>query len=263
MSTKIIKLRDNNDNVLLPVSDASAVQYNDSGSKISVQTAIDERIKHAIYLGTCTTAAATNPKVCTVETFPLNGDVPVDGTIICVKFSNSDTSTSTTPTINVNNTGAKRIYYNDALLTTAKSTLQHGYANRYIYYLYDSSLDSGNGAWVWLGCGVDTNSTYNVMTLAAFNTGTETTGRTLTAVRLREILATTTADWDEDDSTALSYIKNKPSFTEAAAITDTKLKYDTLSVNGSTTITDPNLTSMGLSNPVEVTPDWANYLVLN
>lgn len=263
MSTKIIKLQDNEDNVLLPVSDASVIQYNDSGSKISVQTAINERIKHAIYLGTCTTAAATNPKVCTVETFPLNGNAPVDGTIICVKYSNTDTSTSTTPTINVNNTGAKRIYYNNTLLVTAKHSTSHGYANRYIYYVYDSSLDSGNGAWVWLGCGYDNNSTYSVMSLSAFNTGTETTGRTLTAVRLREILATTTADWAEDDSTALSYILNKPSFTEASAITDTKLKYDTLSVNGSATITDPDLTSMGLSNPVEVAPDWANYLILN
>ena len=114
-----------------------------------------------MYIGTCTTAAATNPKDCTVETFPLSNGEPLDGTMVCVKFSATDTSTSTSPTLNVNNTGAKRIWYNDALLATAKSSLHHGYANRYIYYVYDSSLDSGNGAWVWLGCGYDSNTTYS------------------------------------------------------------------------------------------------------
>ena len=118
-----------------------------------------------MYIGTCSTEAATNPKVCTVETFPLNDEEPLDGTIIGVKYSASDTSTSTTPTINVNGTGAKRIYYNNALLSTAKSTLQHGYANRYIYYFYDSSLDNGNGAWVWLGAGIDNNTTYSNVSL--------------------------------------------------------------------------------------------------
>ena len=113
-----------------------------------------------MYIGTCETAAATDPKVCTVETFPLNNGETYDGTVVCVKFTATDTSTTTTPTINVNDTGAKKIWYNNALLATAKSTLHHGYANRYIYYVYDSSLDSGNGAWVWLGCGYDSNTTY-------------------------------------------------------------------------------------------------------
>lgn len=259
MSTKIIKLRDNNDNVLLPVSDASAVQYNDSGSKISVQTAIDERIKRSIYLGTCTTAAATGAKVATVETFPVDDNgKPLIGTEIAVKYTNTD-SAKAAHTLNVNGTGAAQVWYNTAAVTstTAAQATSFGTANQYIYYVWDGTY------WIWTGKGSDSNNTYSVMTLSAFNTGTETTGRTLTAVRLREIFATTTADWAEDDSTALSYIKNKPSFTEASAITDTKLKYDTLSVNGSTTITDPNLASMGLSNPVEVAPDWANYLVLN
>lgn len=134
-----------------------------------------------MYIGTCSTEAATNPKVCTVETFPLNDEEPLDGTIIGVKYSASDTSTSTTPTINVNGTGAKRIYYNNALLSTAKSTLQHGYANRYIYYFYDSSLDNGNGAWVWLGAGIDNNTTYSNVSLgqgyASCTTAAETVAK--------------------------------------------------------------------------------------
>lgn len=134
-----------------------------------------------MYIGTCATAAATNPKVCTVETFPLNNGEPYDGTVVCVKFTATDTSTSTSPTINVNGTGAKRIWYNNALLATAKSTLQHGYANRYIYYVYDSSLDSGNGAWVWLGCGFDTNTTYTNVALGQ-GYATDTRSSAVTAV---------------------------------------------------------------------------------
>ena len=79
-----------------------------------------------IYIGTCTTAAATNPKVCTVEEFPTvtnNGVTePVVGTVIGVKFNVTNTSTSTTPELNVNSTGAYRIWYNNAVLATAKST---------------------------------------------------------------------------------------------------------------------------------------------
>ena len=134
-----------------------------------------------MYIGTCETAAAINPKVCEVEAFPLNNGEPYDGTVVCVKFTATDTSTSTSPTINVNGTGAKRIWYNNALLATAKSTLQHGYANRYIYYVYDSSLDSGNGAWVWLGCGFDTNTTYTNVALGQ-GYATDTRSSAVTAV---------------------------------------------------------------------------------
>lgn len=54
--------------------------------------------------GTCTTAAATAAKVATVNGgmyFPL-----VDGTTVCVKFSNTNTASPTSLTLNVNNTGA-------------------------------------------------------------------------------------------------------------------------------------------------------------
>lgn len=112
-----------------------------------------------IYYGTCTTAAATDPKVCTVEEFPLDGNgKPLVGTQICVKFSATDTSTTTTPHLNVNGTGAERIWVNTAVLASAKSAY-HGYANRYITYMWDGTY------WVWRSSGYDANTTYTNVAL--------------------------------------------------------------------------------------------------
>lgn len=112
-----------------------------------------------IYYGTCATAAATDPKVCTVEDFPLDGNgKPLVGTQICVKFSATDTSTTTTPHLNVNGTGAERIWVNTAVLASAKSAY-HGYANRYITYMWDGTY------WVWRSSGYDANTTYTNVAL--------------------------------------------------------------------------------------------------
>lgn len=112
-----------------------------------------------LYVGTCSTAAATNPKVCTVEEFPVdeNGK-PYIGTEIVVKFTATNTSTSTTPELNVNGTGAIRIWYDNAVLASAKSAYA-GYANRYLHYVYDGTY------WVFMGHSVDNNSTYTNVAL--------------------------------------------------------------------------------------------------
>lgn len=112
-----------------------------------------------LYVGTCSTAAATNPKVCTVEDFPVdeNGK-PYAGTEIVVKFTATNTSTSTTPELNVNGTGAIRIWYNNAVLASTKSAYA-GYANRYLHYVYDGTY------WVFMGHSVDNNSTYSNVAL--------------------------------------------------------------------------------------------------
>lgn len=112
-----------------------------------------------VYVGTCSTAAATNPKVCTVETFPVDeNNKPYAGTEIVVKFTATNTSTSTTPQLNVNGTGAIRIWYNNAVLASTKSAYA-GYANRYLHYVYDGTY------WVFMGHSVDNNSTYSNVAL--------------------------------------------------------------------------------------------------
>ena len=133
-----------------------------------------------VYVGSCSTAAATNPKICTVEDFPLDAEgKPLVGTLISVKFAATNTSTSTTPQLNVNETGAIRIWYNNAVLAAAKSAFA-GYANRYINYMYDGTY------WVFLGHSTDNNTTYSALTQAKIDAGTETTGRLISADLLRD-----------------------------------------------------------------------------
>ena len=137
-----------------------------------------------VYVGSCPTAAATNPKVCTVEDFPLDAEgKPLVGTLISVKFAATNTSTSTTPELNVNETGAIRIWYNNAVLATAKSTYA-GYANRYINYMYDGTY------WVFLGHSTDNNTTYSGMTVAEITAGTSTTNRLISPKNLRDYFYT-------------------------------------------------------------------------
>ena len=123
-------------------------------------------IDKALYYGTCITAAAAMPKICTVETFPTFIDNGVthakDGTIIAVKFTYSDTNATDAPTLNVNGIGAKSIMYSNTIITsTVKNTTVAGTAKMLAYYRYDTSLDDGNGAWEYLGKSVDSNSTYS------------------------------------------------------------------------------------------------------
>lgn len=137
-----------------------------------------------VYVGSCSTAAATNPKICTVEDFPLDAEgKPLVGTLISVKFAATNTSTSTTPQLNVNETGAIRIWYNNAVLAAAKSAYA-GYANRYINYMYDGTY------WVFLGHSTDNNTTYSGMTVAEITAGTSTTNRLISPKNLRDYFYT-------------------------------------------------------------------------
>lgn len=77
--------------------------------------------------GTCSTAATTVAKVVTIDNFSLE-----TGAEISVKFT--VTNTATNPTLNINGTGAKAIYYNGAAITA-------GYlkANRVFKFIYTGS----------------------------------------------------------------------------------------------------------------------------
>ena len=105
-----------------------------------------------VYYGTCSTAAATMPKVCQVEEFPTENGLPLVGTEIVVKYAATNSSTGT-PLLNVNNTGTASVWYNNAAITGTKSTYL-GYKNRYIRYMWDGTY------WVFMGYSYDANSTY-------------------------------------------------------------------------------------------------------
>ena len=109
-----------------------------------------------IYVGTCTTAAATMPKVCTVETFPTDANgKPLLGTVISVKFTATNTASSNLG-LDVNGCGSASVWYNTAV-TTSKT--YYGYAGRYITYMWDGTY------WVWQGWSYDTNTTYTNVAL--------------------------------------------------------------------------------------------------
>lgn len=167
------------------------------------------------YTGTCSTAAATAAKEVTIssdQNFVLN-----KGAVIGVKFTY--TNTAQNPTLNVNGTGAKSIWFNTAAITT-DSLNRGGYANRYTYYIYDGTY------WVWLNWGTDDNTTYSSMSVAEGTAGTATSQRVVRADYLKQIIQ--------------SYV---PSSYAGSLITDNSITFDK-TVDGEflkleTTTTDP------------------------
>lgn len=140
------------------IRDDSIVFVEDDASIVTRQNIFGVR---GVYPGTCTTAAGTAAKVATTTPlFPLDSSgKPLPGTTIAIKFSNTNTykTAGTTMTLNVNNTGAYPIYYNNAevVSTTSANTIACGYKDRYTYYIFNGTQ------WVWLSYGTDANTTYS------------------------------------------------------------------------------------------------------
>ena len=107
--------------------------------------------------GVCSTAAATAAKVVACAGFALK-----TGAHILVKFTvtNTVTPTAVAPlTLNVNNTGAKSIFYHGSAAFTASYVS----ANRVIEFVYDGTQYAVVGDW-------DTNTRYSNMTGATTST---------------------------------------------------------------------------------------------
>lgn len=96
----------------------------------------------------CSTAAGTQAKTCDCAGFAL-----VTGAEITVKFS--ATNTQNAPTLNVNGTGAKAIYYRGAAIPAAYLATNRTYTFRY------------NGSQYELVGDIDTSTTYSVATSSA------------------------------------------------------------------------------------------------
>lgn len=121
-------------------------------SKAGLMPVVDKQKSDAtnIAFGTCSTAAATADKTVTISG-NINWKLTI-GSIIYVKFTY--TNTAQNPTLNVNETGAKNILYNTAILTTSNLGYA-GTANRYITYVYDGEQ------YVFAGWSIDSNTTYS------------------------------------------------------------------------------------------------------
>lgn len=104
-----------------------------NGTSYDIKDAVSRKMPNCFY-GTCSTAGATATKVVTISTdqnFVLQA-----GVVIGVKFSISNTASSVK--LNVNSTGAKSIWYSNAVYTGTSTDIT-GYANRLNYYMYDGT----------------------------------------------------------------------------------------------------------------------------
>ena len=128
----------------------------------NIKKAID--VAPRFYLGTCSTAGNVAIKQVDIPNFPttlVNGvETPIVGSVIAVKFSNTDEETTEQKKIKVNNTSAYPLWYNTSERTAlTKATGTFGEAGKYIYYVFNGTH------WVWISHGIDSNSTYFPPTL--------------------------------------------------------------------------------------------------
>lgn len=109
--------------------------------------------------GTCSTTASTKSKVVSVSnSFELKS-----GTIIGVKFTYTNTASNVT--LNVNNTGAKQIWYNNSVYSSNSSDIC-GYASRINYYMYNGTY------WAFLSQGIANSGTITGITMNGISKGT-------------------------------------------------------------------------------------------
>lgn len=120
-----------------------------SATKLATARAIDgvnfNGTADITHYGSCSTAAGTAAKAVAVTGFKL-----VTGAQVTVKFT--VTNTASNPTLNVNSTGAKAIYYRGAAIAKGYLVANHTYDFRY------------NGTQYELVGDIDTNTTYSGMT---------------------------------------------------------------------------------------------------
>lgn len=128
-----------------------------------------------VFYGTCSTVAGTVAKV--VECADFTADNLKAGAIIIVTFTATNSGAVASLTMNVNSTGAKPIkYINNGTLGNLSSA---GYlkANTEYPFYYDGAN------WVVV---FNVNSTYSALNEADMKAGTATTGRLITAARLKQ-----------------------------------------------------------------------------
>lgn len=129
--------------------------------------------------GESTTAAATVQKEVTISSIiSLN-----EGQIIIVKPT--ITSTVADSTLKLNNFSAYPMRYGTAAITTSTDSIVWT-ANYPSWFRFDGEY------WVFLGHGIDNNTTYSTMSVAEGTTGTASSNRSLQARYLKQIIQGTT-----------------------------------------------------------------------
>lgn len=111
-------------------------------NKVDKQTTVDS------FYGTSSTAAATAAKVITIADTGNNFSLR-PGVTIAIKFNNENTANN--PTFNVNDTGAKSVWYNTGVVST--ESLWAGGSTVPTLYMYDGTN------WVWISKAIASSDT--------------------------------------------------------------------------------------------------------
>lgn len=223
-----------------------AVQTDANGNLYVVQKDNNDNTFKAFY-GTCSTAATTATKDVTLAV--TTGWQLVAGTVVGVKFTN--TNTAQNPKLNINSTGAKSIYVNNAVLTTS-NLWYAGEANRVHYYMYDGSQ------WIFMGHSYDWNSN---------TTYTAGTGLELDGTQFKAKLGYTTSGNNravQADSNGNLYVAqkdNNDNTTYTLSIDGHTLKL-TPSSGSAQTVTLPDDNTDTLVTQTNTASTNANYRVL-
>lgn len=162
--------------------------------------------------GECSTATSTVAKTVTIA----GVTELTQGLTIAVKFSEANSATN--PTLQVNSLTAKSI---KKYGTTAPGTssAMSWYGGSVLIMVYDGTY--------WQICNWDNkDTTYSSLTQSDMQAGTGTTGRLITAYRLKEAILyhetgepNVQSNWNQTDTDADDYIKNKPSIPAASSTT--------------------------------------------
>lgn len=171
---------------------------------------------------TSSTAAETAAKVATI-TGNTNWELKT-GSIVVIKFST--TNTANNPTLNINNTGAKSIWYNTAVITTSNLGYA-GTANRPMMFMYDGTQ------YIFIGWAYDANTTYTNASLGqgygttktAYGTPAKVVTLSSYALTVNGIVAVKfSADVDANATLNINRKGAKPIYYHGAAITDKVIK---------------------------------------
>ena len=154
-------------------STANLPVFTGTSGLVQAETVLSAAAKLGRGYAACSTAAATKAKVVTLSSFAL-----VTGAIVGVKFSYDNTAAA--PTLNVNSTGAKSIYYKGE--TAAAGLLKAGYVylfqyNGTQYELLNPVAEGGGGFYPAIVVTAPTGSTVTATDGETSLVGTEVSGK--------------------------------------------------------------------------------------
>lgn len=165
----------------LSTAQLAAVNSGITSTDVAQITTNKNNILFTATIGECGSTSNTANKVVTVSDVNYT---PHKGSIIAVKFKygNNVADTAEHPiTLNVNNTGAYRIWYKNGDYANASQGKVFGLSGYYIYYMYD-----GVDRWVWINYCMD--NTYSLMSQAEASAGTATNERLINAKVLSDTI---------------------------------------------------------------------------